>query len=158
MITRMGIRTRRAMHARVICLVFGLLHLEAMVRIGLGGHVVCARSAVVILVDLTMDHRVGRVGISTSRSGVVHGGSLGAVGRRIWREVHRLRVVWTGHGGNREMLAWLRKLVQRVVRVVVHALVSVVDVQVLARKGAGRRSMPYRAGRLSHLFVCTVLI
>ena len=138
MITRMGIRTRRAMHARVIRLVFGLLHLEAMVRIGLGGHVVCARSAVVILVDLTMDHRVGRVGISTSRSGVVHGGSLGAIGRRIWREVHRLRVVWTGHSGNREMLARLRKLVQGVVRVVVHALVSVVDVQVLARKGAAR--------------------
>jgi len=105
MITRMGIRTRRAMHPRVIRLVFGLLHLEAMVRIGFGGHVVGARRAVVIFVNLTMDHRVGRVGISTTSTRIVHGGSRGAIGRGIGREVDGLRVVWAGHSGDREMLA-----------------------------------------------------
>ena len=106
MITRMGIRARRAVHARVIRLVFGwLLHLEAMVRIGLSGHAVCARRAVVILIDLTMDHRVGRVGISTTSTRIVHGGSRGAIGRGIGREVDGLRVVWAGHSGDREMLA-----------------------------------------------------
>jgi len=139
MFTRLGIRSCRVVHTRMIRLVFRLLHLEAVVGIRFSPQAVCSGGAVVILVDLAMHHRVGGMRVSISRrSGIVHRGPLSAVGRWIRREVDRLRVVATRHGIDREMVLRMRVRVVRVVVVrMLHAFV-VVDVQVLARKGAAR--------------------
>jgi hypothetical protein len=154
-----GIRACRAVHTRVICLVFRLLHLEAMIGVRFGAQTVCGRSAVVVLVDLAMNHRIGSVGVSISRrSGVIDGGSLSAVRGRIGREIDGLGVVATRHGVDREMVLRMRVGVVRVVVMgMLHTFV-VMDVQVLARKSATRGRVPYRACRMGDLFVCTVLI
>jgi hypothetical protein len=159
MFTRLGIRACRAVHARVICLVFRLLHLETVISVGLGAQAVCGRGAVVILVDLAMNHRIGSVGISvSSRSGIVDWGSLSAVRGRIGREIDGLGMVATRHRIDREMVLCMRVRMMRVVVVrMLHAFV-VMDVQVLARESATRGRVPYRACRMGDLFVCTVVI
>jgi hypothetical protein len=133
--------------------------LETVVCIRLGAQAVGGRVAVVVLINLAMNHRIGSVGISVSgRSGIVDRGSLRAVRGRIRREIDGLGVVATGHGVDREMVLRMRMRMVRVVVVrMLHAFV-VMDVQVLARKCAARGRMPYRAGRMGDLFICTILI
>jgi len=57
-------------------LVFGLLHLHAMVWIDFV-HAICTGTAVVIFFAVAMDHRIGRVGIATWWRRIIHR-------RRLW--------------------------------------------------------------------------